>query len=206
MDERIYVSAVIPYGELTHAVPDPRGERLAPGSLRTAPGRALRLYLAHGGDRSHYRIPAGLLHDARQERAGLELCFELHRTAEGRRARENAADSTMAISPELYVLRDRTGGDGERYILDAILHGVALTADPAYGSARVTAIQTATERRTARLNAVAAMLEHGKAAALEARKYAPAPDVAALLAVKWDPALAEQHTPAAKLALLAHRW
>ena len=70
----------------------------------------------------------------------------------------------------------------------------------------MTAIQTATERRTARLKAVAAMLDHGQAAALEARKYAPAPDPAALLAVKWDPALAEQHTPAAKLALLAHRW
>ena len=206
MDERIYVSAVIPYGELTHGVPDPRGERLAPGSLRTAPGRALRLYLAHGGDRGHYRIPAGLLWEARQEPAGLELCFELHRTAEGRRAAENAADSTMSVSPELYVIRDRTGADGERYIQDAILHGVALTPDPAYPSAKVTAIQTATERRAAYFARAAAALKAGQAAALEARKYAPAPDVAALLAVKWDPGLAEQHTDASTLALLAHRW
>ena len=112
----------------------------------------------------------------------------------------------MSVSPELYVIRDRTGADGERLVLDAILHGVALTPDPAYPSAKVTAIQTASERKAARLNAVAAMLEQGKAAALEARKYAPAPDVAELLAVTYDPGLAEQHIDAAKLALIAHRW
>ncbi len=87
------------------------------------------------------------------------------------------------------------------------LHAVALTPDPAYPSARVTAIQTASERRTARLAAVAAMLEQGQAAALEARKYAaPAPDVAALLAITYDPAIAEQHIDAAALALLSHRY
>lgn len=206
MDERIYVTALIPYGELTHGVADPRGERLAPGSLRHAKDHPPRLYLAHAGDRGHFRIPAGRLWDAGDEPAGLHLVFELHRTAEGRRAAENALDSTQSVSPELIVYADRTGPAGERLITEAILHAVALTPDPAYAGAKVTAIQTATERRLARLRAVDAMLARGQAAALEARKYAPAPDVAKLLAVTYDPGLAEQHIDAAKLALLAHRW
>jgi phage head maturation protease len=207
MDERIYLSMVLPYGELTHGVADPRGERLAPGSLRHAKGRAPRLYLAHAGDLGHYRIPAGRLWEAGDEPAGLHLVFELHRTAEGRRAAENAADSTMSVSPELIVISDRTGPVGERLITEAILHAVALTPDPAYAGAKVTAIETASERRAARLTRLAAVLDRGQAAALEARRtYAPPVDVAKLLAVKWDPGLADQHRDAAELALLAHRW
>lgn len=205
MDERIYVSMVLPYGELTHGVADPRGERLAPGSLRHAKGHAPRLYLAHAGDRGHYRIPAGRLWEAGDEPGGLHLVFELHRTEEGRRAAENAADSTQSVSPELIVIGDRTGPVGERLITDAILHAVALTPDPAYAGAKVTAIQTATERRTERLKAVARMLEQGHAAAVDARKYAPAPDVAKLLAIHYDPAIAEQHIDAAALALMSYR-
>ena len=105
MDERIYLSLIVPYGELTHGVADPRGERLAPGSLRHAKGSPPRLYLQHAGDRSHYRIPAGRLWEAGDDPAGLHLVFELHRTAEGRRAAENAADSTQSVSPELIVYR-----------------------------------------------------------------------------------------------------
>ena len=204
MDERIYVSVIVPYNELTHGVADPRGERLAPGSLRHAKGHPPRLYLAHAGDLGHYRIPAGKLWEAGDDPAGLHLVYELHRTAEGRRAAENALDSTQSVSPELIVINDRTGPLGERLITEAILHAVALTPDPAYPGAKVTAIETATQRRAAYFARAAAALEAGQAAALEARKYAPAPDPAALLAVKWDPALADKHVPAAAMALAVH--
>ena len=174
-DERIYVSAVIPYGELTHGVPDPRGERLAPGSLRTAPGRALRLYLAHGGDRGHYRIPRraplGSPPGARRARAVLRAAPHRRGPQGGgeRRGLHHERQPRAVRHPRPHRGRRRAA------VLDAILHGVALTPDPAYPSAKVTAIQTASERKAARLNAVAAMLEQGKAAALEARKYAPTP-------------------------------
>ncbi len=113
----------------------------------------------------------------------------------------------MSVSPELIVYADRTGPLGERLITEAILHAVALCADPAYPGAKVTAIQTATERRAAYFARAAAALEAGQSAALEARKYAaPAPDVAALLAITYDPAIAEQHIDAAALALLSHRY
>lgn len=208
MDERVYISVLVPYNEVTHGVADPRGERLAPGSLRHAKGSPPRLYLAHAGDRGHYRIPAGRLWEAGDDPAGLHLVYELHRTAEGRRAAENAADSTMSVSPELIVINDRTGPLGERLITEAILHAVALCADPAYPGAKVTAIQTATERRAARFAALAAQLEQleqGAAAADAARKYLPRqPTAAELLAIHYDPALAEQHVPAAAMALAVH--
>jgi phage head maturation protease len=207
MDERIYVTTLIPYGEVTYGTDNTRGEQLAPGSLRYVPGHPPRLYLAHGGDRARYRIPAGKLWEASDQPDGLHLVYELHRTEEGRRAAENSADSTPGCSVEMVVLRDHTGARGERVVDSAILSGLALAADPAYEGARVVSIQTATERRAGYLAAVRAQLEQGQAAALEARRtYAPPVDVAKLLAVKWDPGLADQSHSAAELALLAHRW
>jgi phage head maturation protease len=205
MDERLYLTTLIPYGEVSYGTDNPRGEQLAPSSLRHIPGHPPRLYLAHGGDRARYRIPAGKLWEASDQPDGLRLVYELHRTEEGRRAAENSADSTPGCSVEMVVLRDHTGTRGERVVDAAVLTGLALAADPAYQGARVVSIQTAAQRRAEFLAAVRAQLEHGQAAADEARKkYAPPVDVAKLLAVKWDPGLADQHVSADAMALAAH--
>ena len=206
--ERIYVTVHLPYLEVSYGVPDPRGERFAPGAFRFIPGYTPRLYLAHGGDRSQYRLAAGKLWEHQDTPEGLDLVYELFRTAEGRRGHENALDSTTNVSAEFTAIREGTGPRGERLITDAILSGVALADVGAYRGATVTAIQTATERRTARFAALAAQLEQleqGAAAADAARKYLPRqPTAAELLAIHYDPAIAEQHVPAAAMALAAH--
>lgn len=176
--ERMYLTCWIPYGQVTRDVLHPGGEVLAPYSLRKGPG--LRLHLAHdGGQLPTCRIPAARLHDSWHDENGLTLVFEAFHTAEGRRAVENCRESTPHVSPEFVVVSETTGSQGERIVTDAILCGVALVADAAYSSARVTDVQTATQRRRLRGAHVAATLAHAGGTPAPARQLPPAPDLAA---------------------------
>lgn len=143
----------VPYGEVSHFTEHSGGERFVRGAFAESiavqsrsRSTKVRLKSLHSE-----AMPVGVATELREEDDGLYGTFRLYDTPEGRAARERAHDGVYGgLSIEFRPVDEQRGGDGVTEVRKAMLHAVALELEPAYEGAKVLAVRSAVEERTAR--------------------------------------------------------
>ena len=147
-DGRTLTGLAVPYGQTSHGVPHPGGERFAPGAFKrsldhmTASGRRLKLFRGHD-----HSAAVGVAINAQDTEQGVVAAFRIADTEQGNSAltevREGVLDS---MSVGFRAIREKVV-DGVRVIVEAALHEVSLVAFPAYDGARITGLRDADPSR-----------------------------------------------------------
>lgn len=141
--ERTLEGIAVPWGELTHLVDHPGGERFVRGSLtRTVQERGARLKLFRDHDHSH-AIGKPTKLDARNE-AGLWGRWSIFETPWGDEALAEVEQGALDMFSVGFVpLRTRRGADGANEVVEASLAEVSLCPMAAYDGAQLLATRSA---------------------------------------------------------------
>jgi HK97 family phage prohead protease len=147
----------VPYGRTSMKAGYPRGERFVAGAFADAGRFVNKIRLTDYHVPGQQKRPVGVATDFRDSPDGLYGVFRFYDTPEGRGAFENVLEGTYGgLSVGFYTDAERIGSDGAREVVQGKLFHVALVDEPAYAEAQVIAVRSAL------------------------------PDVAALLAVRYD--------------------
>lgn len=146
--ERILTTRLVPYGETTHNVMDPHGERFMPGSLtRTLDQwarstRPLKLFRAHE-HREAVGLAVGYVPDAP---GGPVAEFRVATTASGDQVLQEVEQGLLdSMSIGFRPIRERKGSDGVREVLEAALLEASILPLGAYQGAELLSVRAPAE-------------------------------------------------------------
>ena len=136
---------------------DTHGDLILPGAFaaslakRKAEGRSLPMYAQHGPHVGGDHLPVGVWKSAEEDRQGLKMTGQIAGmdTERGKVIHSLVKTGAMSgLSIEFNVPRGgavygQSAGQPKRTISTAILHGVALVADPSHAAARVSDLKSA---------------------------------------------------------------